>query len=90
MADESSSKDKRNTFQRVGGHTLVPYLLKASGFDKAATNTGYPDYLDDIASEKKQKELKRTRPKSRPKSIEETQGFSRGGQVKGSKFKGTF
>ena len=85
MAD--NKKDTRSKLKKIGGHTIVPYLLKASGFDKAATNTGYPDHLDAIRNEEKQKELKKTRPKARPKK---TQSFSQGGQVKGSKFKGSF
>jgi len=79
--------------KKIGGHTIVPYLLKASGFDKAATNTGYPDYLDAIRNEEKQEDLKKTRPKARPKKVKKvnkTQSFSQGGQVKGSKFKGSF
>ena len=84
MADKSN--DERNMFQRIGGKTIVPYLLKLSGFDSAATNTGYPDYLDESAKKK----LTKKKSKSRSKNVEGTQGFSRGGQVKGSGFKGTF
>lgn len=80
MADKKK-KDKRSRLQKVGGHTLLPYLLKAAGFDKAATKTGHPDHIEHSEG------MKRVAAKVPGRS---EQGFSRGGQVQGAKFKGTF
>jgi len=70
MADKTKKKkkkkDERSTLQKIGGHTLLPYMLEAAGYSKAATKTGYPRHMEDA------------------------EGFSRGGQVQGTKFKGTF
>ena len=74
MADKTKKKkkkkDERSTLQKIGGHTLLPYMLEAAGYSKAATKTGYPRHIQE--------------------NREAREGFSRGGQVQGTKFKGTF
>ena len=76
------AKDKRTALQKIGGHTLLPYMLEAAGYSNAATTTGYPRHLDEEEKERKKKKKK--------KSDSAAEGFSRGGQVQGTKFKGTF
>lgn len=82
MADKKK-KDKRSKLQKIGGHTLLPYLLKAAGFDEAAIRTGLPDI-------KYSKRMKKIAHKVPGRTTQDTEGFSRGGQVQGTKFKGTF
>jgi hypothetical protein len=79
-----AKKDKRTALQKIGGHTLLPYALESAGYSKAATTTGYPRHL---AEEEKDRANKK---KKKKKSDSDAEGFSRGGMVQGTKFKGTF
>ena len=77
MADKTQ-KDNRNRLQKIGGLSIVPYLLKAAGFDNAASTTGYPDHVDaEITKRLAKKKANKNK-------------YSRGGQIKPTKFKGTF
>lgn len=75
MADKTQ-KDTRNRLQKIGGLSIVPYLLKAAGFDGAASTTGYPDHVDAEITQRLAKKKKNK--------------YSQGGQIKPTKFKGTF
>ncbi len=61
----NKKKDKRSALQKIGGHTLFPYALKAAGFDEVATKMGYPEHFsesvkDDAKKKKRMAEEKRT------------------------------
>ena len=52
------AKDKRTALQKIGGHTLLPYILDSAGYPDAATFTGYPRHLDEEEQERLKKKKK--------------------------------
>lgn len=52
------AKDKRTAFQKIGGHTLIPYVLDSAGYPDAATFTGYPRHLEEERQERMKKKKK--------------------------------
>lgn len=52
-------KDKRSALQKIGGHTLFPYALKAAGFDEVATKMGYPEHFSESVEDDAKKVVKK-------------------------------